>query len=158
MKPLVVCVVGLGVLLTALSVSSGEIYQWRDEHGHMRFSDQPPDNGEAEQVRLNETMIYDGSESRLQAPRSAYASGSSAVGTLPAAARATNDNSRYLKEQRAAAVAREAKQAAKRKQQCEQARERYRNVSKLLTGNLDKALKRRDYKNELRDQIAQLCH
>ena len=46
--------------LSLLAYSSGglaEIYQWRDKHGQLHYSDSPNDSGEAQPATLNPTTI-----------------------------------------------------------------------------------------------------
>ena len=146
MNRVVRCVISLTLWLCVGVADAAEIYQWRDEHGRMQFSDTPPANQKVDQVQLDETVTYDAAGARVAAPAYSRGAGHSA------------DNSRFLKEQRAAAVAREARSEQLRKQQCEQIRDRYRRRSQKLSASIESAVVSRDKKNELRNQILEWCH
>lgn len=131
------------IALVWTPVFAAEMYQWRDAEGHLHFGDAQAARAagaEVTAVNPSEPSVY----TQVQ-PQSGVINSRS------------SSEVRQMREQRAAAIAREQLREQQRQQRCAKLRGQYDRISHNLSSSVDKLRQRRDQLNRLRDEMNQVC-
>ena len=137
-----------GTLLLAAYPALAEVYQWRDSHGRLQFSDKPPAEltpNQAVEVRQLEPLPA----SQSVAPPAFHNSDW----------RAKEQQAYRNKKQRRLKQERLAKQAKKKKEACKKARSRYRTFQAKPYGStsLEAIRKKRERRDKLKARMRRAC-
>lgn len=143
---------GMFVLLL-LSPVMAEVYQWRDEHGRLQFSDSPPTqklgtpSPEVEQIKLVPIT-----EIQSITPENTLTSPSDWQ-KKEAAAKARKKKRRLEREK-------EKRRIAANKRRCKNVRAKYRNhqMKPLSANSLSSLRKKHETRDRLKQKIKEYCH
>lgn len=142
---------GLLLCLLLPTLAQAEIYQWRDEHGRLQFSDEPPDKKPAETVTLKPASGYSPPQAHRQVGKDVIRD------SMRRSSRSDADKAR-LKSYRAAGVRREASSKASKESSCRRYRDRYRTYGVRPARTTSGVKAQRDHKRYLRGKIKEYCH
>ncbi|MCH2039402.1 MAG: DUF4124 domain-containing protein [Saccharospirillaceae bacterium] len=141
------------LLLLLLTPVMAEVYQWRDEHGRLQFSDSPPAQQSGKDTLRVETIKLE--------PITEIQSVKPKVSLTPAgrwrekeaAAKSRKKNRRLERE-------REARRSAANKRRCKNARSKYRShqMKPVAAGSLSSLRKKHARRERLKQKMKAYCH
>lgn len=142
---------GLLVCLLLPTLAQAEIYQWRDEHGRLQFSDEPPDKKPAETVTLKPASGYSPPQVHRQV-------GKDVIRDSMRRSPRSDASKASIKAFRAASTRRAASAKASKESSCRRYRDRYRTSGVRPSRTASGARSQRDHKRYLRGKIKEYCH